>query len=87
MTKFVKKELNKPNNRYFVQRLNNHAMNLRQNNNINLQLPLCRTERAKRFIKYHGAKIWNSLPDNLKQIRNPVTFKIRMKKYHLNLYR
>ena len=86
VVKFVKKELNKPNSKFFTFRQNQHNMNLRNFNNMNVNLPFCRTERAKRFVKYHGAKIWNDLPLFLKQKRNPVTFKIHTKKYFLSQY-
>ena len=86
VAKFVRKELNKPASNFFAYRQNQHNMNLRNINNMNVNLPLCRTERAKRFVMYHGAKTWNELPLILKQKRNPATFKINAKKYFLNLY-
>ena len=84
--KFVKKEISKNTSSYFIRRRNLHDMRLRRNQRSLLQLPVPRSERAKKFITYNAAKIWNELPPQFYQINNPTTFKIKMKKYLLNQY-
>ena len=32
-------------------------------------------------FSWHGAKLWNSLPENIKSIKNPDTFKLKIKDY------
>ena len=84
--KFVKKETSKPTSAYFSYRERNLNMILRNLNNQTLQLPQPRSEREKRFITYHGPKLWNSIPENIKNIRNPVTLKINVKKMLIHQY-
>ena len=84
--KFVKKEIDKQNPKYFQRRHVNHNMVLRNNNHLALNLPRPRSEREKQFITYHGPKIWNALPFDVQNSTNPTTFKIKFKKRLLNQY-
>ena len=61
-------------------------MVLRNDNNNAVNLPQPRSERAKKFVTYHGAKIWNDIPPGIKNTRNPVTFKIKLKNLLLEQY-
>ena len=54
------------------------ALHLDRNNTCNvltLQLPLCRTSHAQQSIQFRGPKLWNQLPNNLKNIHSRVKFK------------
>ena len=84
--KFVHKDLSKPNPKYFTRRRNEHHMVLRHINEQTLHLLRPNSERERKFILYHGAKIWNDLSHAIQQVRNPVTFKIKMKKHLINQY-
>ena len=84
--KFVKKEIAKPNSIYFTKRRNMHNMVLRNENSLAVHVPQPRTERSKKFITYSGAKIWNNIPPVIQSTRNPITFKIKFKKYLLSQY-
>ena len=84
--KFVKKEIDKQNPKYFQRRHVNHDMVLRNNNPLSLNLPLPRSEREKQFITYHGPKVWNALPNDIQRTTNPTTFKIKVKKRLIDQY-
>ena len=84
--KFVQKEINKPNSTYFIRRERPLNMVLRNANPQSLYLPQPRSEREKRFISYHAPKVWNALPEQLQNQRNPVTFKNNIKKKLLDQY-
>ena len=49
----------------------------------NLSAPLIRTSHSRQSIDYPGSTLLNSLPDQLKHIENPFTFKINLKNYFL----
>ena len=84
--KFVKKETSKPNSIYFTRRNNAHNMMLRNHHGHALFVPQPRSERAKRFVTYNGTIIWNNIPPAILDTRNPITFKIKLKKFLLNQY-
>ena len=85
-SKFVYKEMSKPASHYFTKRRTYLNMRLRANANNELQLPIARSERAKKFITYHGVKLWNNIPLEVRQATNPITFKIKLKKFLLTRY-
>ena len=76
----------KPYSPYFTPRNNDHDMILRGNLNLNVNLPLPRTDLDRRFITYSGAINWNNLPRALKSINHPVTFKKNIKKHIITRY-
>ena len=78
--------MNKPISTYFLRRERPLHMVLRNANSHSLYLPQPRSEREKRFITYHGPKLWNELPESLQNVGNPVTFKIKMKRKLLDQY-
>ena len=84
--KFVHKELAKQDSEYFSYRQNDHGMALRNIHQLNVNLPQPRTEHDRNFVTFSGAQMWNNLPLHLKEIRNPTTFKINVKKYLINQY-
>ena len=84
--KFVKKEITKPRSLYFHPYKNNHGMNLRNNLQLNVNLPQPRSELARRFITYYGAFQWNNLPRELKVLQHPLTFKKNVKKHLISRY-
>ena len=49
----------------------------------NLKLPKVRTEIYKRGFTYSAAKLWNSLPDSLKNESSLISFKKKVKKLDL----
>ena len=49
----------------------------------NFQLPKVRTDVYKTSFAYTGAKLWNSLPDSLKEEHSLIRFKKRIKHYDL----
>ena len=64
---------------------NNHFYLIRHATKGAIKLPLSRTEHYKQFIAFSGAKIWNSIPDEIRNVSNLCIFKNRMSKYILNL--
>ena len=67
----------------FTNRIHNH--NTRSNRNNNLFLPrISTTNYGLKSIKYNGAKIWNTLHDNIKRTNDYVTFKKLLKEYLLS---
>jgi len=57
MFKYYKSQLPNIFNDMFVKQCNVHIQNTR--NNQFYRLPLCKTERKKNSICYHGAYLWN----------------------------
>lgn len=53
---------------------------------ICLQLPLCRTSHAQRYLTYRGPKQWNQLPKNIKNSNSYNIFKNKLKQMYLNNY-
>ena len=52
---------------------------------LNLYLPGCRTQKLQKSFKYQRAKIWNSVPHELKKFPFD-QFKLKFKKYLLLYY-
>ena len=40
-----------------------------------LDLPLCRLSTGQRSFAFRGAKLWNSLNDNIKSLKRPKNFR------------
>ena len=57
MFKYYKSQLPNIFNDMFVKQCNVHIQNTR--NNLFYRIPLCKTERKKNSICYHGAYLWN----------------------------
>ena len=84
--KFVKREMDNERTDFFTYRQHDHGMILRNEDNHHVNIPLPRSELARKFVTYSAAVSWNNLPIALKTIQNPATFKINVKKYLINLY-
>ena len=50
-----------------------------------LHIPLLRTKKMQRSIKYQGVKIWNSIPAEIRTT-SPVSFKKKLKAHLLQQY-
>ena len=70
-------------NRYFTNR-NNSAYFLR--NSELLQIPTVRSCQSQNYIAFHGAKVWNSLPGEIRSKSSLSSFKFSLKNYLLNNY-
>ena len=58
----------------FINQMDLMPYNLR--NTVNkLAVPLPRPETFKKSLSYNGAVLWNSLPDLLRQVSSPTSFK------------
>ena len=82
--KFIHNEISNPVIFDFIQVGQIHGHNTRRRND--LRPPRYKSRLSKRFITYHGCKIWNDTPQTIRNIVNKTTLKIRSKKYMLNLY-
>ena len=60
----------------FTSRLELHDRDTRYNKDLNL--PRCRLKTVQRSFAYRGAKCWNRLPKDLKEVANSGTFKKRI---------
>ena len=56
---------------------NASSYSLRKSLNVVVSRP--RTEQGRRSFKHRAAIAWNSLPDTIKQLENPHSFKRRLK--------
>ena len=57
-----------PFQNYFSNTCNVHKQLARGSTNYNFFLPICRTRKLQRSIKYQGSKVWNSLHWSTKKI-------------------
>ena len=64
--------------------LNNHVYSTRNRDNIAPMFQ--RLSLTQHSVSYSGPHIWNSLPENLKNIQSFPTFKRELKLYFVNLY-
>ena len=62
---------------YFVHNYNIHNYNTRSQHDFHLQR--LRTSKGQRIIKYKVSRLWNDLPDNLKEIKSLNLFKRDLK--------
>ena len=56
-------------------------------NNSELRLPLKRSSQSQTDIQYHGPKIYNEIPDQIKNKPTVSSFKRTLKKYIIESYR
>ena len=63
----------------FIKTKDLHRYNTRQSSSEGFSLPLISTKLKKAFLTFDGVKIWNSLPDQLKKIKNKNSFVKSMK--------
>ena len=70
--KFIHNQINQrlsPNfNNYFTLVKFSHSQHTRTTASLNLIISLYKTKRTQQSIKYSGAKIWNSFPNNTKDL-------------------
>ena len=56
-----------------------------RNNNVNdLYIPVVNIEISKHALSYQGPKVWNSLPDSVRECTNLETFKCKARGHFLN---
>ena len=58
-----------------------HSYNTRSANKGNLQIPLTNLRAGVNAISVCGARIWNNIPDNIKQAQSLDVFKRELKEY------
>ena len=71
-------------NDYFTTNKQIHTHNTRQSHKFHLPLPT--TTAEMHHILYHGAKLWNELPNHITNIANKLSFKKHLKKHYINTY-
>jgi len=84
--KFVHKSINSKNPHIYqtiFARLQNHSRNARASITRMLSIPLFRTKRLQKSIKYHGTKLWNSISLKTKN----TSFNVFQLKYREQLFR
>ena len=60
---------------------NNQIHDHHTRNKNNIRLPICHRESEKSSLNYKGMKLYNELPENLKNCKNINLFKIELKNY------
>ena len=71
-------------NNFFQLNSEIHSRQTKQSNN--LHLPLLKKSTCKQSIKLVGVKIWNEIPNEIKQSKNLAQFTKRLKQLLLNSY-
>ena len=66
---------------YFEENKRIHQHDTRQKDNFHQYT--VESETGKRAVKYKGTKLWNSLPDDIKNTLSPTSFKYKLKNYLL----
>ena len=66
---------------YFKENKRIHQHDTRQKDNFHQYT--VKSETGKRAVKYRGTKLWNSLPDDIKNTLSPTSFKYKLKNYLL----
>ena len=61
-----------------------HDRCLRSSDNNELRVPFSKTRYYENSFSVNGAKLWNSLPTNIKQISNINSFKNAVRSYLMN---
>ena len=67
----------------FTQRSKIHGRNTRGSGEFDL--PFCRLKTGQRSFAFRGAKLYNNLPNEIKQTSDVKKFKAKVCKYLLNL--
>ena len=60
-----------------------HCYNTRQSSGLGFSLQAISTNSKRNFLTFDGIKLWNSLPLDLKEANNKISFKNKMKHYLL----
>ena len=68
----------------FIKTSDIHDRCLRSSDNNELRVPFSKTRYYENSFSVNGAKLWNSLPTNIKQISNINSFKNAVRSYLLN---
>ena len=71
------------NNNYFSTNINNRY---HTRNYSNLYIPLMLSSQSQSNIRYHGAKVFNSLPNEIKRQPTVNSFKTHLKKHLISAY-
>ena len=79
MFSYLNNKLPETFNDYFTNNESLHKHNTRSATNIHINYQ--RTNYGKFCVQYRGAKLWNSLPDNLRNQKSYSSFKNLIKKY------
>ena len=82
--KFLHQMLPECFNNFFQRNSDAHSRRTRQSDN--LHPPLFKKTICMQSIKYCGVKLWNDLPQGIKQSKNLAQFKRRLKQYFLDGY-
>ena len=73
MAKFVHKSVNHSLAKYFQAYFHKmslaHKRSTRSSSSDNLAIPLFRTSRAQKSIKYQGSKVWNFIPTAIQHLK------------------
>ena len=84
--KFIHSQTNSPNPLIPLQR-HDHFHNYHTRNRLNLRITTVANSNLRRnHVSNRGCNLYNALPDQIKSIVNPTTFKINLKKYLLSNY-
>ena len=62
-----------------------HGHNLRSANNSELVTPRPNKEIIRKSLDYSGAKLWNSIPLNIRNVKTIKEFQISCMKWHFSL--
>ena len=62
-----------------------HRFTRSSSNKNKLHIPLYRTNRLQRSIRYQGVSVWNSIPMEIQNLPKH-SFKVKLKEYLLQLY-
>ena len=62
-----------------------HRFTISSSNKNKLHIPLYRTNRLQRSIRYQGVSVWNSIPMEIQNLPKH-SFKVKLKEYLLQLY-
>lgn len=77
--KMLENELPEYLNENIINNINTHNVNTRHRNNF--RLPIVRNEQAKRNIFYNGLKLYNELPNDIKNENNISQFKFKCRNH------
>ena len=81
---YVFKSLNGIKNNSYIHRRVNAPYNLR--NGDTLRTPIPRSTQSQKFISHHGAKVWNTLPYNIRNKNSLSSFKSSLKSLYIATY-
>ena len=64
-----------------IQLLPNHNIDTRHNRNQNFNTPEHRCKRSQQSFLFHSIKIWNTLPEHLRNVESVPSFKSKLKSH------